>query len=354
MGQQPAAGGVAVKAVFIAWEKYHARTELLAKSLGARVFYTYRLGRVSGLRLLLKYAWQSLDTLGILLRERPDVVLVQTPPVFPALLAAAYALIFRRVRLIIDAHSGNFLSAKWRWSLPLHRWASRRAVLTLVHMPSLVPMVRGWGAAAMESGYIFEEQAPGRAGDYPLPAGTHIAVPSSFNADEPVELVLQAAALLPDVAFHLTGNPERLPAELRQRMPANVRLTGFLTVDAYWGLLRSATAVLALTTQDQTFQQGGAEAVWLTRPLIMSDWPELQKVFSSGTIFVAHTPAALAEGVRAVQAQPAVLEAEMRRLKQDFDRKTHNKIRRLAAVLASGDSLGPRTALNDWAAGEES
>jgi glycosyltransferase involved in cell wall biosynthesis len=343
-----------MKTVFIAWETYHARTELLARSLGARVFYTYRLGKASGPRLLLKYVWQSLDTLGVLLRERPDVVLVQTPPVFSALAAALSTLVLRRTRLIIDAHSGNFFSSKWRWSLPLHRWASRRATLTLVHMPSLLPVVAGWGAAAMEIGYVFEEQAPGQPQAYPLPAGTHIAVPSSFNPDEPVDLILAAARLAPDVTFHLTGNPERLPAELRQRLPANVRLTGYLTVDAYLALLRNATAVLALTTQDQTFQTGGAEAVWLTRPLIISDWPELRQVFARGAVFVAHTPQALAEAVRAVEARQAELEGEMRALKLDFDRNLRTKIRRLLALLAGGGAAGSRTTLNDWAAGEES
>ena len=76
-----------MKAVFFAWEKYHARTELLARAVGAQVLYQYRLGRVKGPPLLLKYALQAWDLVGLLGRERPDAVVVQTPPVFPAIIA---------------------------------------------------------------------------------------------------------------------------------------------------------------------------------------------------------------------------------------------------------------------------
>lgn len=340
-----------MKIIFLAWEKYHARTELLARALGAQVRYQYRLGRVSGLRLFAKYALQAVDTVRVLLRERPEAVIVQVPPVFPALLAVLYAALARGTRVILDAHSGSFFSRKWAWSLPLLRWCARRARLTVVHMPSLLPVVQGWGARTLEVGYVFEPEPPTPA-DYPLGPGTHIAVPSSFNADEPVALIFQAAAQVPDVQFHLTGDARRLPASMRDTKPANIHLTGYLTVPAYQGLLRQADAVLALTTQDQTFQTGGAEAAWLGRPLIISDWPELRRVFAHGAVFVAHTPEGLAAGVRRVQTDGARLEQEMGQLKRKFDRELQVKIRHLRAALENSEA-GAQPQLGEWAADKE-
>ena len=338
-----------MKVIFLAWESYHARTQFLAEALGARPYYISRLGRVSGPKLLLKYVLQSFDTLAVLLRERPDVVLVQTPPVFVALLPTLYAAVFRRTRVIVDAHSGNFFSPKWTWSLPLQGWCSRRAQLTIVHMRSLLPVVRGWGAEAIEMGYVFDEHGPAESEPYPLPPGTHIAMPCSFGDDEPVEEIFDAAKQLPDVTFHLTGNWRRLPAEVQQRKPANVVFTGYLGVPAFMGLLRAADAVLALTTQDQTFQTGGAEAVWLERPLIISDWLELQSVFSRGAVFVDNTAAGLARAVREVQARGDELQEGMRQLKQEFDRGLRARLRWLRAVVDE-ESHAPSRQVGDWAA----
>lgn len=340
-----------MKVIFLAWEKYHARTERLARALGAQVYYQYRLGRVRGVRLLFKYLLQGLDTIWLLWRERPEAVLVQTPPIFPAVLAILYAASAPGTRIILDAHSGAFLSRKWAWSVPVLRWCARRARLTLVHMPSLLPVVEGWGAPAMELSYVFEPEPPAHE-PYRLPAGTHIAVPCSFNADEPVDLIFQAALRIPEAHFHLTGDAGRLPAEQQARKPGNVHFTGYLSVAAYQGLLRQANAVLALTTQDQTFQTGGAEAAWLGRPLIISDWPELQKVFAHGAVFVKNTPEALADGVRAVQARGAELQKEMEQLKRKFDRELLVKVRHLRAVLADGPGVAHAQA-RDWAADQE-
>ncbi len=340
-----------MKTVFLAWENYHARTELLGKALGARVFYSSHLGRGGGPRLLLKYLWQGADTIAFLLRERPRAILVQTPPVFPALIAAVYALVFRGTRLMIDAHSGSFLSPKWRWALPLHRWCSRRADVTIVHMRSLLAVVAGWGARATVLSYVFDEQPPASVA-YPLPAGLNVAVPSSFNPDEPLDLLFAAAALVPHAHFHVTGDARRIPADVLAGRPPNVTFTGYLTVPEYFGLLRAADAVLALTTQDHTFQTGGAEAVWTGRPLIVSDWPELRQVFSRGTVFVDHTPAGLAAGVRAVAEHGAALADEMQQLKREFDGELRAEVRRLRARLYGVANWVPAP-VGDWVAEEE-
>jgi hypothetical protein len=341
-----------MKTIFLAWERYHARTSLLGRALGAQPRFVHRLGRVRGPRLLLKYLLQTIDTVAILLRERPAAVLVQTPPVFGAVLATLYAAVFPRTRVILDLHSGSFLSDKWTWALPLQRWCSRRAQMNIVHMHSLLSLMESWGAAAMDLGYVFEAGAPGTEPPGPLAPGTRIVVPCSFNTDEPVALVLEAARRLPDVTFYLTGNAERMPAALRRDRPANVALTGYLAVPAYLGLLQAADAVLALTTQDQTFQTGGAEAVWLSRPLILSDWPELRQVFTRGTVFVPHTADGLIAGVRAVQTHQADLIADMKVLKGEFDRALQVKYRRLRAIV--GDAAPRPTPRGDWAADQES
>src|SRR5687767_13451108 len=98
-----------MKGIALAWASSHARTNSLCQALGLKPIFIWRLGRVRRWLLPVKYVWQALDTVMVLLREQPDAILVQTPPVFVALLAAAYAA-WRPCRVIVDAHSTAFVS----------------------------------------------------------------------------------------------------------------------------------------------------------------------------------------------------------------------------------------------------
>ena len=80
-----------MRVIFLSWSRYHSRTERLAKALGAEVRYVWRLGRVPLPLLPIKYLLQSMETCALLIRDRPDIVIAQTPPVFLALLSWAYS-----------------------------------------------------------------------------------------------------------------------------------------------------------------------------------------------------------------------------------------------------------------------
>src|SRR5262249_47519606 len=76
---------------------------------------------------------QCTQVLHMLVRcvERPDVILVQTPPAMPTLLSALIAARFRRARLIIDWHNFGFSLLGLRLgpthsAVRLSRWYERR------------------------------------------------------------------------------------------------------------------------------------------------------------------------------------------------------------------------------------
>jgi glycosyltransferase involved in cell wall biosynthesis len=98
-------------------------------------------------------------------------------------------------------------------------------------------------------------------------------------------------------------------------MPENVTLTGFLSNEAYGGLLADADAVLVLTTLNHTMQRGAYEAIYQGTPVIVSDWPILRDAFPEGAAHVANTAASIAAAVRAVQANPERYREGARRLR---------------------------------------
>ena len=326
-----------MKVIFLSWSKYHSRTERLAKSLGATVRYVWLMGRVRLPLLPLKYLLQTIDTFLILLRERPDVVVAQTPPVFVALISLIYSSL-TRTRFIVDAHSGSFLSPKWRWSYRLHQWCSSHAQITIVHVEELKRLLQREGIQVIEAGYV--GNAVPDVAPYPLPDGFNVVVPSSFGRDEPTEDILAAARVLPRVNFHITGDERRLPRRLLKIKPENVRFTGYLPIPSYFGLLINSDAVLVLTTDDYTFQCGAEEAVIAGNPIITSNSRSLQRSFRGGAVFVERSPESIAAGIRECRDRFDGLKHEVGLLKGELDRTWELKCQELVSIIWAPDRDG--------------
>src|SRR5258706_14363552 len=130
---------MSVKSVFIVWDDHSRRAETLATELDMQVHFFYEL-RLKGRWLTpLRYLIQGWKTWRLVVRERPEVVLVQSPPIFAPLIVAAWcelrgktSLSRLRIPYAIDCHTGTFYDIKWRWALYLLRLISKRAAATLV------------------------------------------------------------------------------------------------------------------------------------------------------------------------------------------------------------------------------
>src|SRR5262249_21220231 len=79
------------RATMVTWAPHSGRSEGLAKPLGIRSHFVHYLSFQRPWIAPLKSPLQAVQTLRILWRERPAVVLAQTPPVVAPLIAALYA-----------------------------------------------------------------------------------------------------------------------------------------------------------------------------------------------------------------------------------------------------------------------
>lgn len=318
--------------IFIAWTRYNRRSDLLAQHLGATMQHVAYGRHGALLQAPLRYLVLALRTWRMLRRESPDVVFVQNPPIFCVLTVFCYTRLYGG-RYVIDSHTAAFLSPKWRWSLGLHRWLSRRAVTTIVTNNQLREQVQGWGCHSSVIGFT---PANYPAGDsFPLTGAFNVGVVSTGAEDEPLDVVFEAARGLSDVRFYISGDTRRVdPAVLAQR-PANCELTGYLPYAQYVGLLRGVDVVIDLTTRDHTLLLGAFEAVSLGTPLIISDWPVLRDYFSQGTIHIPNTVDGIRAGVRQAQQECAALRAAIVRLREQLDVDWNHKFAELQQLLAA-------------------
>jgi len=265
--------------------------------------------------LPLRYLLQTIDTVAVLRRQRPRLVITTNPPILLPLVVYAFAR-WPRADLVIDSHTGAFIG-KWKPFLFLHRFVSRRALVTLVTNETLREQVAAWGAFAL----VLEDRVP----ELPIVNSKQtnpsfsIVVVNSFAADEPVEQVLAAARGLPNFRFFITGRIPNGSTELLGQAPSNVTFTGFLPQSDYTAMLNRTDAIMVLTSRDLTLLCGAYEAVAVGKPLITSDWPVLRNYFSKGAVYVDNSAESIRRAVLEVADQNQRLRDEMRELKSELN-----------------------------------
>jgi glycosyltransferase involved in cell wall biosynthesis len=277
----------------------------------------------------LKYPRQFMSTLAALVRARPRVVFVQSPPSFAAWTVALYAWL-ARTPFVIDAHSDAFDRAIWTTPSWLNALVYRRAAIVVVTNDYWAKRVLRMGGRPLVVPAVpisLDVAAP------PPLDGPSIAVVTTWARDEPIDAVVNAARLCPDVSFYLTGKPQA--AGNAHRFPPNVHLTGFLAERTYNGLLANVQAVICLTTRDNTMQNGAAEALYLGTPIITSDWAVLRQYFSLGTVHVDNSPEAIAAAVRRVIRNGEHYRVQIRSLKEERTRDWHEQKATISRVLAA-------------------
>ena len=299
---------------FVTWYPSCRRSDALAERLGGPSHLIHFFEFKRPMYAPAKYILQAATTFRRLLRDRPDVVFVASPPVFAVVAVWAYAKV-SGTRYIVDAHTGVFDDPRWTWLSRLSRFLSRDALATVVTNRALADRVRAWGANVLIIGDVPVRFPDVRPAD--LGAGTHVVVINTFSQDEPVAEVIEAARLVPDAKFHITGNPRHARNAWKGTLSQNARFTGWLSDEEYAALLGAANMVVTLTTHDHTMQRGGYEAMAAEKPLITSDWPLLRETFSRGTLHVDNTAKGIAAAITQASVEQTTLTTEMRQLRRE-------------------------------------
>ncbi|KAA3610955.1 MAG: hypothetical protein DWQ05_20925 [Calditrichaeota bacterium] len=284
---------------YISWAENCSRSDHTARELGgiSHMIYLPNLGSKPS-TILFKYSGQFIKTLRIILREKPDAIFVMSPPIFAALPAWIYK-IFTGTPFVIDTHTAALLMPRWKHLQWLQHWLSRQAATTIVHNEHLAEIVRKNGAHAT----IVRDVPVHFSGNekFSLNGQFSIAAVCSFNYDEPIKELFHAAKKLGNIQFYMTGNPKHLKPEILAKKPDNVHLTGFISDALYGDLISNANAVITLTTRDHTMLRGAWEAIYQKTPVIVSDWPILQKNFPTGAVHVDNSVPGIITGIKDMQ-----------------------------------------------------
>lgn len=276
------------KITFVAWN-ITMRSKVLAAYLHAQVIrYQVPTNRV--LRLF-NYPFLMLITFGKLLQQKPDIVFVQLPPIQVSIPIYFYCKLHKK-KLIFDSHSGIFFikGLHQRFYYYLYCQMIKRINLNLVHNESILSR----NCLKNTHTVLLEDKLPYEPSTYTLSQPLNVVVICGYGKDEPIQEILKASQLIPDINFYLTGKSNKLK---HCQLPQNVQLTGYLNDNEYEKLLRTADLIIVLTTRPDTVLCGAYEAVGLEKPLITSDTQTLKKYFNKGTIFTANNVESIAQAI---------------------------------------------------------
>jgi glycosyltransferase involved in cell wall biosynthesis len=320
--------------VWITWENQR-RSIVLADHFGCDLLLCEQQGP-------LRYPRSVLATLAFLIRYRPRHLFVQNPSMLLAAIAVLWGMV-TRAETIVDRHSTFLLGRDHERSLQLavfrllSRFTLRYASLTIVTNEFLATLVAQAGGRAA----VLPDKLPNLVGNHSSARtmkGRSVFVVSSFADDEPLEQVVDAAALLrdSDINFYISGRKSRAPKHLLERAPSNVHFTDFLPDDEYATAMRMADIVMVLTTAEHTMLCGCYEAVAAGKPLVTSDMEELRAYFSGAT-FVDNTARGIAAAVHISEDELVSAVERIRENRQRIDREWAELARRVEQSIGDGD-----------------
>lgn len=314
----------------IAWARFQPRTAALATSFdGETLFVTSSIADSAAL-LPLRYLACTVRTWRALERHRPPAVLVITPPVVAPIVAWLWCRLRHRP-LVVDCHTDTFHSRKWGWAQPVLRWLFRRSCATLVHTAEALELVDAWRIPAL----LLPDDVPdpSQAEHREPRRRPTVLIAGSLDGNEPVAEALAAASLLPGVDVRFTGDPSKVPANIREEAPANAVFTGFLPYRAFLGEMQAAHVVAVFSTDPHIMNRAAFEATGLSRPLVLSDLPGLRARFGKGALFAANRPEAMATALQRALADLDRLAVCSRVMAEELRQQRVEALARLQAML---------------------
>ncbi len=284
----------------------------------------------------LRYVAQAVATVGTVLRRHPRVVLFTNPP----FIAGAVCLIAARIlraQCWADCHSGAYNDPRWTRFERANAIVVGRCSGAIFHNAMLATQHNGEcrrsvvvSVYAMADRTISDPQPRSSEQRRPL-----VVAVCSYAFDEPIDTILEAARLVPDIDVVMTG---RAPSSLTSQASQNVKFTGWLDAQAYHEAIGRASALVCLTTREATMQNGLIEALEHRRPAVTSSTSALREWARDvpGIITVNDEPAALASALTAIVTEESLWLSRAAAGQRAALRRARDELGRLEDAITSG------------------
>lgn len=289
------------KSLWVTWERHRRSKELAAEFEADYYPLVYEAKRP------LRYFVLSVRTVFLLVKTKPKLVFCQNPSIVLTTLLVLLKSFFC-YRLIVDRHSNFKLEhkesslLKWKVFHFLSEYTIRHADLTIVTNNRLKSICNdsGGSAAVLQDKIPCLTESIKRSPPLFMKKLEKLQVMfvTMFDEDEPIEEMIDAAGLLPNVMFYFTGNyNKKISLSDTENLSDNIILTGFVSDKEYLALMENCSLVVVLTKKDLILNCGAYEAISLNKPLILSDTPTLKSYFKGCALYSKNSKEDIANNI---------------------------------------------------------
>ncbi len=264
----------------------------------------------------------------VLLKNRPNFVIVQTPPSFILIAPVIYKVFYRKVKVISDTHNAMTRSP-WKDRFGTS-FLFNKVDLICVHNDVVYESVKDEIPFKKSNISILEDKTI----DYEPIIETHsstnenkeaekginVFFPASFNEDEPIKEILDCAVLNQDINFTLTGNAVKLEKKFGiapSDLPDNFKITGWLTNEEYNRTLMDCDVLLGLTIFDDIQMSVSNEGLGAEKVMVLSDKKALRNIYKSGAIYTENSASEIAQRIREAHRKRDVLKKEIKKIQRN-------------------------------------
>lgn len=329
------------KIIFISWTKYARHSDLLAKALGAEIYFIDNFinsrGLVWKLFFFSDYLVKTFKTFKIILNQKPDFVFVQNPPSLTPIVVIILSRILR-FKVVVDSHNGAF-EKPWV-SIPLHRWSLERAQLVIIHNAQLLNNLKNTRLYDKISFKILNSRL---SEFYNLKnekdEEQYFLVITSFAADEPVFELLKGIMIFNasnnfSITFKITGNYKKNPQLYNQySQEKNIEFLGFVNDEDYKRLLVNAFGAIALSTRNDVQQFALMEAVGAEVPFISSRNSTNESLFGVKMVLTENKANDISKGLEIFVKNHEKLYNNIREIKQSQTDKWNHDFNQVKTFL---------------------
>jgi hypothetical protein len=305
--------------LFIVWKAFQRRVETLAPKLNCKIIYIhFPWEEGNPVKKILSYVLKIILTFYYLCKYRPKRIFVQLPPgviLYPVFLYCKLVGAY----YISDCHNAMLYDSNWvKW--PFMVSLLKNSHILLVHNEDVVKYAERLNlesAVLLDPFPDFSDLTLNNSilEKYGLNDKTYVIIPGGFGKDEPLEEIIKTVRDFPDIKFVMTWFPERMPKHLRNSIPPNLVLTGFLNNIDFITMYKNASAAIVLTTREGTQPSGASEAISLEVPLIISDLNTTRKLYRDAPVYVYNKHESISKGVEEALANKNLYKEKIKTLR---------------------------------------
>ncbi|RLD54207.1 MAG: hypothetical protein DRJ01_18360 [Bacteroidetes bacterium] len=309
-----------VKIIYIVWASPKTRAMELSKRFHAKLF---GLLMSRSIPAIFRYFIFFIKTCLILIREKPDYVIIQVPPIFISFPVYLYNLI-NGSKYIIDVHSGELVDYKWKPFKVIRKFFFKHAYWLLFHnehnyklSEKLYPNCRN---------IILNDPIPiphnvkalKKCGKY-----KNIVFISAFDTNEPFDECIKAGEILlkeeDDWKLTFTGDSSSIKKYYENHK--NIEFTGFVSYKKYWAILKGADVIVSLNKRDGVVTCGLWEGVSLNKPVVTNDYDVIKKIFKNSVVVSGNDSISIAKAIKKAYFNTHKYSDRIRKRKEIIDRK---------------------------------